>query len=172
MKRLTHWPQLILGLALNWGALLGWTAVQGSLNWQACLPLYAAGISWTIIYDTIYAHQDKFDDIILGLKSTAIKFGDKTQWWLSGFAATMVTSLLTAGYTCDQTWPFYTSVALIGAHLTRQIYTLNINDPEDCAKKFVSNRRVGMLLFFGIMLGTYLKNSDSLSIAGQMATVT
>ena len=73
MKRFTYWPQLVLGLAFNWGALLGWSAVNGACNWSVCLPRYVAGISWTIIYDTIYDHQDKFDDIVLGIKSTALK---------------------------------------------------------------------------------------------------
>ena len=65
MKRITYWPQLVLGLTFNWGALLGWSAVHGSCNWSVCLPLYIAGVSWTLMYDTIYAHQDKYDDVLV-----------------------------------------------------------------------------------------------------------
>jgi 4-hydroxybenzoate polyprenyltransferase len=123
-----------------------------------------------MIYDTIYAHQDKFDDIILGIKSTALKFGDKTNFWLAGFATTMTTSLCLTGWICEQTWPFYTSVALVAAHLARQISTLDINNSEDCAAKFVSNRRVGLVLFLGIVLGTYVKDPTTLSLAAMSAS--
>ena len=157
-KRFTYYPQVILGLAFNWGALLGWSAVHGECNWAACIPLYLAGISWTMIYDTIYAHQDKYDDIIVGIKSTALKFGDSTKLWLTVFSSTMISSLLATGYVCDQTWPYYSAVTFVALHLTRQIYSLDINNPDDCAKKFVSNRRIGMVLFLGIVLGTYFKN--------------
>ena len=162
-KRFTYWPQAVLGLAFNWGALLGWSAVHGQCNWAACIPLYTAGVSWTLIYDTIYAHQDKFDDIILGIKSTALKFGDNTKTWLSVFSSTMTSSLLVTGYVCDQTWPYYSAVALVALHLTRQIVTLDINNAEDCAKKFVSNRRIGLVLFLGIVLGTYMKDPSNTS---------
>lgn len=157
MKRVTYWPQLILGMTFNWGALLGWSAVQGSCDWSVCLPLYVSGICWTIIYDTIYAHQDKAEDLLLGIKSTAIKFGEKTKYWLSGFGSTMVLSLLMAGMQCDQTWPYYTSVVVVAGHLCRQMMTLDINSSEDCSKKFISNKYVGLLLFTGILLGTLNK---------------
>ena len=121
------------------------------------------GVSWTMIYDTIYAHQDKFDDIVLGIKSTALKFGDNTKTWLSVFSSTMTSSLLATGYVCDQTWPYYSAVALVALHLTRQIVTLDINNAEDCAKKFVSNRRIGLVLFLGIVLGTYMKDPSNTS---------
>ncbi len=171
-KRFTYWPQAVLGLAFNWGALLGWSAVHGQCNWAACLPLYVAGVSWTMIYDTIYAHQDKYDDIVLGIKSTALKFENDTKFWLSGFATSMTSSLLVTGYVCDQTWPYYTAVGLIAAHLARQVATLDINNPDDCARKFVSNRRVGLVLFLGIVLGTYLKDQEnSQAVADLTATL-
>ncbi|CAG2056013.1 unnamed protein product [Timema podura] len=157
MKRVTYWPQLILGMTFNWGALLGWSAVQGACDWSVCLPLYAAGVCWTIVYDTIYAHQDKADDYLLGIKSTALKFGDKTKLCLSGFSSTMVSGLVLSGLQCDQTWPYYTAVGLVAAHLAKQLYTLDINNPTDCSNKFISNQRVGLLLFLGIVLGTLMK---------------
>ncbi|KAJ8676405.1 hypothetical protein QAD02_012192 [Eretmocerus hayati] len=160
MKRITHWPQLILGMTFNWGALLGWSAVQGSCDWSVCLPLYTAGICWTILYDTIYAHQDKKDDLLLGIKSTALKFGDKTKLYLAGFSAAMITSLIVSGVFADQSLPYYASVGIVGSHLSYQLYSLNINDPNNCAKKFISNHRVGMILFFGIILGNLLKDPN------------
>uniref|UniRef100_A0A2M4AQ23 4-hydroxybenzoate polyprenyltransferase, mitochondrial n=1 Tax=Anopheles triannulatus TaxID=58253 RepID=A0A2M4AQ23_9DIPT len=157
MKRITYWPQLMLGATFNWGALLGWSATQGSVDWAACLPLYAAGVCWTIVYDTIYAHQDKVDDLLIGIKSTALRFGDNTKLWLSGFTGAMLVNLVAAGAACDQTWPYYTSVGLIAAHLAQQIHSLNIHNPTDCATKFISNHQVGLLLFLGIVLGTLYK---------------
>ncbi|XP_071863353.1 ubiquinone biosynthesis protein COQ2, mitochondrial [Bombus fervidus] len=160
MKRVTYWPQLILGMTFNWGALLGWSAVHGSCNWSVCLPLYTAGICWTLLYDTIYAHQDKVDDVIVGIKSTALKFGNKTKFYLSGFSTIMITGLLASGILTAQTWPYYTAVGLVGTHLVNQIYSLNINNPADCAKKFISNHRIGMILFAGIILGNLIKDTE------------
>ncbi|ALC45454.1 Coq2 [Drosophila busckii] len=160
MKRVTYWPQLVLGMCFNWGALLGWCATQGSVNLDACLPLYLSGVCWTIVYDTIYAHQDKLDDMQIGVKSTALRFGENTKMWLSGFTAAMLTGLSAAGYACDQTLPYYAAVSIVGAHLAQQIYSLNIDNPSDCAKKFFSNQQVGLILFLGIVLGTLLKSDD------------
>lgn len=87
MKRVTYWPQLVLGFAFNWGAMLGWSAVAGAVDWSVVLPLYAGSILWTLVYDTIYAHQDKTDDVHAGVKSTALLFGDKTKPVLSAFSA-------------------------------------------------------------------------------------
>uniref|UniRef100_A0A8C5P9W9 4-hydroxybenzoate polyprenyltransferase, mitochondrial n=1 Tax=Leptobrachium leishanense TaxID=445787 RepID=A0A8C5P9W9_9ANUR len=161
MKRITYWPQLVLGLTFNWGALLGWAAVKGSCDWSVCLPLYVSGVMWTLIYDTIYAHQDKKDDVIVGVKSTALRFNDQTKRWLSGFSVAMLAGLTLTGLSCEQTLPYYTALALIGAHLTHQIYTLDINNAEDCWKKFSANRTVGLLLFAGILLGNLWKEKDA-----------
>lgn len=121
MKRITYWPQLILGMTFNWGALLGWSAVQGSCDLSICLPLYVAGICWTVLYDTIYAHQDKVDDLLLGIKSTALKFGDNTKLYLSGFGASMIGSLLTSGVVSGQTWPYYVAVSVVAGHVVEQV---------------------------------------------------
>ncbi|KAK7870275.1 hypothetical protein R5R35_001003 [Gryllus longicercus] len=163
MKRVIHWPQLVLGMTFNWGALLGWSAVHGSCNWTVCAPLYAAGVSWTIIYDTIYAHQDKADDLLLGIKSTAIKFGDHTKQWLSGFACTMLGGLVLAGISSQQTWPYYAAVGVASLHISNQILTLDVNNPSDCSSKFVSNKHVGLLLFCGIVASYLLKLNENKS---------
>ncbi|XP_044536389.1 4-hydroxybenzoate polyprenyltransferase, mitochondrial isoform X1 [Gracilinanus agilis] len=157
MKRITYWPQLALGLTFNWGALLGWSAIKGSCDVSVCLPLYLSGVMWTLIYDTIYAHQDKRDDALIGLKSTALRFKEDTKQWLSGFSIVMLSGLTLAGLNCDQTIPYYAAVAAIGAHLAHQIYTLDIHKPEDCWAKFTSNRTVGFVLFIGIILGNLWK---------------
>lgn len=160
MKRITYWPQLFLGVTFNWGILMGWSAIRGACDWSVVLPLYAAGICWTLIYDTIYAHQDRDDDIAIKLKSTAIKFGDDTGKWLLGFSAAMVTFLSISGINCNQTWPYYTAVGITAFHLLSQVSTLNINDSEDCWNKFQSNKKIGLLLFCGIVAGTLLKTNE------------
>jgi 4-hydroxybenzoate polyprenyltransferase len=121
MKRITYWPQFVLGMVLNYGALLGWCAVKNDVLWSACLPLYAAGICWTIIYDTIYSRQDIKDDLKIGVKSTAILFGPDIKKWLTGFSTAMVSGLVTSGIVCDQTWPYYAAVSIAGAHFATQV---------------------------------------------------
>lgn len=160
MKRFTYWPQLVLGFTFNWGALLGYSAIKGYVDLATCLPLYLAGVCWTIVYDTIYAHQDKTDDLRLGIKSTAIKFNDDTKLWLSGFSATMIGSLIVSGLMNVQTWPYYITVVIISSHLAYQISTLKINNAADCSRKFISNAQVGFILFCGIVLGNLFKNKQ------------
>ncbi|XP_033265873.2 4-hydroxybenzoate polyprenyltransferase, mitochondrial isoform X1 [Orcinus orca] len=161
MKRITYWPQLALGLTFNWGALLGWSAVKGSCDPSVCLPLYFSGIMWTLIYDTIYAHQDKRDDALIGLKSTALLFREDTKQWLSGFTVAMLGALSLVGMNIGQTVPYYTALAAVGAHLAHQIYTLDIHRPEDCWDKFTSNRTIGLIIFLGIVLGNLWKEKET-----------
>ncbi|XP_060527434.1 4-hydroxybenzoate polyprenyltransferase, mitochondrial [Cylas formicarius] len=158
MKRYTYWPQLMLGFTFNWGALLGYSAVKGYLD-ASCVPLYLAGVCWTIVYDTIYAHQDKTEDLRIGIKSTAIKFDQHTKEWLSGFSATMVANLLLSGYLAAQTWPYYAAVGVAASHLAHQIATLDVASVKDCSQKFASSARIGSFLFAGIVLGNLLKAS-------------
>lgn len=157
MKRITYWPQFVLGLTFNWGALMGWSAIKGSCDWSVCLPLYFSGVMWTLIYDTIYAHQDKKDDIKVGVMSTALRFQAQTKPWLSGFTVAMISGLTLTGVNAGQTLPYYAVLSTVAIHLAHQIYTLDINKPEDCWKKFVSNRNLGLLLFFGIITGNLWK---------------
>ena len=116
-----------------------------------------------ILSNSLYFYlfiKDKVDDLLLGIKSTALRFGDNTKLWLTGFSAAMCTSLVTTGLVCEQSWPYYTMIGLVGAHLAQQIYSLNINNPSDCAKKFISNHQVGLLIFIGIILGTLCQKSE------------
>ncbi|KRX34654.1 4-hydroxybenzoate polyprenyltransferase, mitochondrial [Trichinella murrelli] len=145
------------GLTFNWGVLLGWAATSGSVYWLGAMTLYFSGISWTLVYDTIYAHQDKADDSIIGLKSTALKFGDNTKPYLSLFGSSMITSLAITGLMTDQTWPYYVGLLLTSCHIGWQIGTLDINNPADCWKKFSTNRYLGLILFMSIVASNLLK---------------
>ncbi|XP_067684242.1 4-hydroxybenzoate polyprenyltransferase, mitochondrial-like [Haliotis asinina] len=160
-KRYTYWPQLLLGFTFNYGVLLGWSAVRGYTDWSLLLPMYAGCVAWTLIYDTIYAHQDKYDDMLIGVKSTALKLGDQTKPWLAGFSSLMVSGLCVSGYLCDQTWPFYVGVAATAAHLMHQMYTVDLNNPDDCAAKFRSNTQIGIIMFLAIMCGTLLREDKA-----------
>ncbi|XP_048849262.1 4-hydroxybenzoate polyprenyltransferase, mitochondrial-like, partial [Brienomyrus brachyistius] len=164
MKRITYWPQLVLGLTFNWGALLGWSAVTGSCDWSVCLPLYFSGVMWTLIYDTIYAHQDKADDVLVGVRSTALRFQERTKPWLSGFSLAMLGGLVLAGVNAQQSLPYYAAVSVVAAHLANQVYTVDINKPDDCWKKFASNRNLGLLLFLGIVAGNLWKERDGAAL--------
>ncbi|KAK1325689.1 hypothetical protein QJS10_CPA01g00105 [Acorus calamus] len=153
MKRFTFWPQAYLGLTFNWGALLGWTAVKGSLDPAITLPLYGAGVFWTLVYDTIYAHQDKEDDLKVGVKSTALRFGNLTKHWVSGFATACISSLAICGYNADLEWPYYAFLMAASGQLGWQIWTVDLSSRADCNKKFVSNKWFGALIFCGILGG-------------------
>ncbi|KAK9767294.1 4-hydroxybenzoate polyprenyltransferase, mitochondrial [Basidiobolus ranarum] len=150
MKRVTYWPQVVLGLAFNWGALLGWSAMVGTSDWTVTLPLYASGVYWTLFYDTIYAHQDKKDDIQVGIKSTALRFGAQTPEWLTGFAVSSVGLLGLAGYMNGHGLPFYMGLSAAAAHYAWQLKTVNYDDTRSCWSKFSSNRYLGGLIFTGI----------------------
>jgi 4-hydroxybenzoate polyprenyltransferase len=149
MKRLTYWPQLVLGLTFKWGALVGWAAVTGSLA-LAPVVLYAGCVLWTIGYDTIYAHQDKEDDLAIGLKSTALKFGDATPRWLVGFYAGAVLLWAIAGALAGARLAYFLSLGLAGVQLAWQVATLNVADAGNCLARFKSNQWVGWALFFGL----------------------
>lgn len=152
MKRVTYWPQAFLGLTFNWGALMGYAAAKDRLD-AAPLLLYAAGIAWTLVYDTIYAHQDKEDDALIGIRSTALKFGAATRGWLVPFAIAM--TLLLAAMIAAAGLGLFAWLALIGVagHLAWQIATVDFDNPADCLAKFHSNRKLGWILLIGVILG-------------------
>ncbi len=152
MKRITYWPQAFLGLTFNFGALLGWAAVRGDIDWPAGL-LYAAGIAWTLGYDTIYAHQDREDDLLTGVKSSAIALGTRTRPWLAGFYGLAAAGLAAAGALADAAWPYYAGVAAAAALLAWQAVRLRIDSPADCLAKFKINGWVGLAVFAGILGG-------------------
>jgi 4-hydroxybenzoate polyprenyltransferase len=151
MKRFSHWPQAVLGLAFNWGALVGWAAVLGRLD-AAPLVLYAGAIAWTIGYDTIYAHQDREDDALIGMKSTALRFGRATKTWLSLFYAFAWSAMLAAGLLAGAGTVFVAGLGLAGAQLAWQVMTLDIEDADNCLARFRSNRDFGLLIFIAIVI--------------------
>jgi 4-hydroxybenzoate polyprenyltransferase len=151
MKRVTYWPQFFLGLNFNWGALLGWAAARGSLDWPAAL-LYCGGICWTLGYDTIYAHQDKEDDALIGVKSSALALGSRTRPFLFASYAAAVAFWAGAGVLAANSWPFWFGLALAAAQLFWQAAAVDTDSPADCLAKFKSNRLTGWLLLVGIVL--------------------
>ena len=152
MKRFTYWPQFVLGLAFNWGALLGWAAVTGELS-AAAFALYAAGIAWTLGYDTIYAHQDKEDDIMIGVKSTALRFGSTTKRWLWVFYAITLTGMAACGWIVSLSGFFYVGLLVAAAHLIWQIVDVDIDNSADCLAKFKSNHPFGLIVLIAIIVG-------------------
>lgn len=149
MKRFTHWPQSVLGLAFSWGALVGWSAHFGDLSWPA-VALYAASIAWTIGYDTIYAHQDREDDAIVGVKSTALLFGTQTKPILSGIYTLTVLLLGVSVYGAGGGLFATAGVVAFALHLANQVRTLNIDDEQKCLSLFRSNKTAGLILFAGL----------------------
>ena len=152
MKRITSWPQFILGLAFNWGALVGYAAVTGALSW-ATVALYVGGVAWTLVYDTIYAMQDQRDDAIVGVRSTARRFADAPRRWLSLFAGLAVVAWLAAGQLAGLRPPYYAMLGAVALHFAWQIATLKPHDQADCLRKFKANGWLGLLLLAGLMAG-------------------
>lgn len=160
-KRFTWWPQVFLGIAFNWGALLAYAAVAGELS-AAPVFLYLAGIAWTLFYDTIYAHQDKEDDAMIGIKSTARLFGTNTATWLKRFIiisvvlfAGAVIEALIDGSVLSMLFAIGGAWAM-GWHMTWQLKKLDIDDPENCMMLFRSNRDTGLLAALFLAISVFL----------------
>jgi 4-hydroxybenzoate polyprenyltransferase len=151
-KRVTWWPQIVLGFTFGWGALMGYAAGAGSLGWPD-LPLYAAAIFWILGYDTIYAHQDREDDALIGVKSTARLFGAKTKPFLAVcYGATIL--LLGAAMMMARLSGFgVLALALPAALLAWQVMRLDIDDPELCLRLFKANREAGLAVAAAIFVG-------------------
>jgi 4-hydroxybenzoate polyprenyltransferase len=156
LKRVTHWPQIGLGLAFSWGALMGWPAVFGRLD-PAAFILYAGSIAWVIAYDTIYAHQDREDDALIGIKSTAILFDARTKPMLALFFTLAVVLIGLAGWLAGAGLIFALGLAAFAAHLAWQVRRLDIVDPALCLRLFKSNRDAGLILFAGMILDAALR---------------
>lgn len=152
MKRFTYWPQFVLGLAFNWGALVGYAAVTGTLSWAA-IALYVGGVAWTLVYDTIYAMQDQRDDAIVGVRSTARRFATAPRRWLGLFAGLALAAWLLAGHLAALGVGYYVGLAIVALHFTWQIALLKPHDPADCLAKFQSNAGLALLLTIAIMAG-------------------
>jgi len=151
-KRFTDWPQFFLGLAFSWGALMGWAAIYASLEIAPVL-LYAGSVLWTIGYDTIYAHQDKEDDALVGVRSTARLFGDRSRQWLAGIYAAAALCMIAAALAAGAGWPAYAGLAIAVAMLGWQIVTVDIDDADQCLVLFQSNHKVGWVVFMALVAG-------------------
>lgn len=149
-KRFTAYPQFVLGLAFNWGALVGWAAVKGSIGWPAVV-LYAGCVLWSVGYDTIYAHQDKEDDARIGVGSTALQFGDNTVSYVGALYGAAVVLWLIAGALAGAHLIFFLAVTLVFLQMSWQVATLDINNPANCLWRFRSNRDVGIAVFLGLV---------------------
>jgi 4-hydroxybenzoate polyprenyltransferase len=157
MKRVVWWPQIVLGLAFSWGALMGWAAVFAKLDAPALL-LYAGSIAWVIGYDTIYAHQDREDDALIGVKSTARLFGARTRLALMICYGLAVMLIALAGAAAGAGAIFVMGLILFGAHLGWQIERINIDDPDLCLRLFKSNRDAGLILFAALVADALYKS--------------
>jgi 4-hydroxybenzoate polyprenyltransferase len=156
MKRITYWPQVVLGFAFNWGALLGWITIQNNFSWAA-LALYSGGVSWTLAYDTIYAHQDKEDDVLIGVKSTALKFGAATHKWLILFFASALILIDLSLWLVAAPLPAHVGVAGAALHAAWQIQRFDGNDATRCLQLFRSNRMLGLIVLAGLLLGSIVQ---------------
>ena len=152
MKRVTDFPQLYLGLTFNLGALMGYSAAAGHMG----LPpfcLYAAGICWTLVYDTIYAHQDKVDDIKVGVRSTAIRFGDRTIPMCTNLTTAMGLALFMAGMSGGLGPTYYITSFLTTCMVMRGLTLVDLNNPKSCWEFFIMNRNIGMVILLSIIVG-------------------
>ncbi len=152
MKRITSWPQFVLGLAFNWGAIVGWTAVTGEIN-LPCLILYVGGIFWTLAYDTIYAHQDKDDDALIGVKSTALMFGKSTIYWLTLFFTTSLALIDTSLWLVSAPLTAHIGVAAAALHAAWQLSRFDDTDSTRCLQLFRANRNFGLIICVGLLIG-------------------
>lgn len=158
MKRITYWPQVTLGLAFSWGALMGFAVILGRIDGTA-LVLYAGSIAWVIAYDTIYAHQDTEDDIMVGIKSTALLFGEQTKLALTIFYSLAVVLIGTALWLGGSRWAAWIGLAAFAAHLVWQVRTIRIDDSALCLRLFKSNRNAGLLLFAGLLADAVIRSA-------------
>lgn len=161
-KRFTTYPQLVLGLAFNWGALVGWSAIKGSLALPAVI-LYIGSVLWTVGYDTIYAHQDKDDDAQLGLGSTALKFGENTVSYVGALYGTAVVLWLLAGALAGAHLIYFFALTLVFLQMSWQVATLDTADPANCLRRFRSSRDVGIAVFAGLVLDMTLSYFSGLA---------
>jgi 4-hydroxybenzoate polyprenyltransferase len=151
-KRVTWWPQLALGFTFGWGAPMGYAAAAERLD-AAAAVLYVASITWILGYDTIYAHQDREDDALAGVRSTARLFGEATRPFLAACYAATILLLLAAGAAAGLSPVYYVALVLPAMMLAWQVARLDIDDPALCLRLFKANREVGLAVALAIVLG-------------------
>ena len=152
MKRITWWPQVFLGITFNWGALLGWLSLSNDFSSIYPIMLYLACIFWTVGYDTIYAHQDKDDDFVLNLKSSAIKLGQNTKYALLIFYAIFFVIFAVMLLSLSNSLIIHLAILSLLIHLVSQIIYLDIDNSDRCLKIFKSNNLLGLQISFFLIL--------------------
>lgn len=150
MKRITYWPQVFLGLTFNIGILMGWLCLQPTLSWTPFL-IYGGALFWTLGYDTIYAFQDREDDLLAGVKSSALKVSPAPKIFLGLVYGLAVTLWAIGGLAAKLGWIYGLFLCIISLHLAWQVFSLRENDGNNCYQRFASNTKVGLLLFLGIV---------------------
>ena len=156
MKRITWWPQLFLGLTFNWGVLVAGMAVRDTIT-PAIVMVYIAGVFWTLAYDTIYAHQDKKDDVLLGIKSTALLFGDEASLrWISYFYVLSGVFMLVAGLISELGIGFYMGLGAAALLTGYHLLSWKMDDPSDCLRRFRANRDIGLIILLALFLGKWV----------------
>lgn len=155
-KRFTRFPQAVLGLTINWGALLGSTAAVGVVT-PECALLYGAGWFWTMIYDTIYAHQDKKDDLKIGVLSTALTFGDRSKTTLGLCLGAHIGLLTAAGIVADLSWPYFMCVGASGMHIAKLVTNTDLDKVSECSMAFKNNVTAGVITVAGVVLGRIIQ---------------
>jgi 4-hydroxybenzoate polyprenyltransferase len=153
-KRVTWWPQLMLGVTFGWGAPMGYAAATGRLN-AAPAALYLAAIVWILGYDTVYAHQDREDDALVGVRSTARLFGERSRPFLAACYAATILLLAASGRLAGLSMWFDVALALPAGLLAWQVARLDVNDPALCLRLFQANREVGLLVGLAIASGRF-----------------
>lgn len=151
-KRVTWWPQLVMGFTFGYGAPMGWTAATGRIDAPAA-AIYAAAIFWDLGFDTVYAHQDREDDALIGVRSTARLFGERTPAFLAVCYAAMLAMLVVAGWAARLSWAFDAALLVPAAMLARQVATLDIHDPARCLAQFRAHRQIGLAVAAAILAG-------------------
>lgn len=163
-KRFTNWPQVMLALTFNWGVIMGYAAIRGTIGLSdlaILLPIYLGANFWTLYYDTIYAHQDKTDDAFIGVKSSALALGSSTKKFLNSMTGAMFVSLSTAGIMTAQMWPYYLTVAASGLYQCNQVARLNLDDRDDCWRAFDKQKYIGSAILGGVLVSVAMKATKS-----------
>lgn len=151
MKRITHWPQLFLGITFNWGLIVGWVASGADVTLAAWL-LYAGCIFWTLGYDSIYALQDRDDDTLIGIKSTARRIAGKEKQWIAAFYAIALLLWALCGWAHGSNLAYFGAIILLAFDFALQLKRLDPNNATICARIFRHNGIVGALLWLGVWL--------------------
>lgn len=154
-KRFTYWPQVVLGIAFNWGMLMAWSDTRDIVPWAA-VAMWLGAVLWQVGYDSIYAYVDVRDDLMLGLRSAAMRFGEHGRLWIGGFYAATMVLWVGAGLGMGMRWPYYMVMALIAAHFIWQMRVFDVARPERSFMLFRANMLVGVLLIVAALAGTVL----------------